>query len=243
MDLRDDALGFCGIELHPSLVESDVSVALVEVLGVESMDVFEGSLDQDLAGRLETRDHVGNSSLGLVEQLRLRNCSLFTATDTHFRDDGVVDHVVVSHQNLSFMTELVSQKDPPFVLFLVLELENQVKSRDFLANIAVVTPSDLIDILILDVTFDYAFSKLGLSTREIPLCQTNSLTSSLIFVLVDCFLRYFDIKQRIKSLNRQESAVRRVSLDLCSKALFKGLLELTSLILLIIRHLRLHFAL
>jgi len=65
---------------------------------------------------------------------------------------------VVAHQDFSILAELVSQEDTPFIFLLVFKLEDEVKSGNFLFYLRVVTPADFVEILILDITIDNAFT-------------------------------------------------------------------------------------
>ena len=137
---------------------------------------------------------------------------------------------MVAHQRLGLLPKLVRHKDAPFVVLLILQFENEIETRDFFPNFAVVTPSNFINILILNISVDKALSQLSLAAREIPLAETDGLSCSRVFELVDRILRHLNIQQRVKSFDGQESAVARVALDMSAVALLERLFEVTCFI-------------
>ena len=132
---------------------------------------------------------------------------------------------MVAHQRLGLLPKLVRHKDTPFVILLILQFENEIETRDFFPNFPVVTPSNFIDILILNISVDKALSQLSLAAREIPLAETDGLSCSRVFELVNRILRHLNIQQWVKSFNRQESAVARVALDMSAVALLERLFK------------------
>ena len=91
-------------------------------------------------------------------------------------------------------------------------------------------PSDLIEILILDVALNDALTELCFATREVPLGQADCLASCRVMILVDHLSWHLDVKQWIKGFNRQESSIARVTLDLSAEAFFKSFLKLAGLV-------------
>jgi hypothetical protein len=91
--------------------------------------VFEGPRLNYLSIGLESRNHVRNARLRLVKQLWEGHSSfLSTPTDSHLWDLGVVDHVVVPHQDFSILAELVGQENTSFIFFLVFQFKDKVES-------------------------------------------------------------------------------------------------------------------
>ena len=125
MDVLDDFFGLLRVEILPSLEEVNESVTLVEVPGEEGLDVFVRAWLDKLLIRFEGADEVRNSSLGLIKKLWQRYSCLLTATTSpNFRNLSVVYHVVVAHECLCLLSELVGLKDSPFIVFFILQFED-----------------------------------------------------------------------------------------------------------------------
>ena len=70
MDLPDELIRYCRIEVFPALVEFDETIPLIEVLRKESLNIFVIAVLQVVSPGLESAYHVRDASLGLVKQLR-----------------------------------------------------------------------------------------------------------------------------------------------------------------------------
>ena len=70
MDLSDELIRRCCIEVFPALVELYESIPLVEVLREESLNILVITVLHIVSPGLESADHVRDASLGLVKQLR-----------------------------------------------------------------------------------------------------------------------------------------------------------------------------
>ena len=159
MDHLHDLFWVSLIELLPSLEELDDSVSLIVVSCKEGVHVFERSLLNELLEWLERENQVADASLRLIKQLGWLNRCLFVAsTSSYTWHCLLVNHVVIAHQDLSLLSELVSQEDSSLVLLLILVLEDQVEARDLLFNLTIVAPTDLIQILSRNVTVNKAFT-------------------------------------------------------------------------------------
>ena len=128
----------------------------------------------------------------------------------------------------------MGEEDTPFILSLVFQFEYEIEARNFLLNVTIVAPANFVQVFRLDEAVHDAFTKLSLSTREIPLGKADSLTRLGVLVLENHLLRVLDIKQRVESLDRQEGTIPRVAFDLRAKAFLKRLLKLPCLVPLLI---------
>ena len=125
MDHLHDLFWVSLIELLPSLEELDDSVSLIVVSCKEGVHVFERSLLNELLEWLERENQVADASLCLIKQLRrLNRCLLVSSTSTNAWYSLLVDHVVIAHQDLSLLSELVSQEDSSLVFLLIFVLED-----------------------------------------------------------------------------------------------------------------------
>ena len=159
MDHLHDLFWVSLIELLPSLEELDDSISFIVVSCKEGVHVFERSLLNELLEWLERENQVADASLRLIKQLGWLDCCLFVAsTSSYTWHCLLVNHVVIAHQDLSLLSELVSQEDSSLVLLLILVLEDQVEARDLLFNLTIVAPTDLIQILSRNVTVNKAFT-------------------------------------------------------------------------------------
>ena len=98
-------------------------------------------------------------------------------------------------------------ENAPFIILIILKLEYEIESGDFLFYFAVMAPADLIQVLILDETIHEALSELSLAAWEVPLAQSDSLASSWISVLLDHVFGYLDVKKWVKCLDRKEGSI------------------------------------
>ena len=159
MDHLHDLFWVSLIELLPSLEELDDSISFIVVSCKEGVHVFERSLLNELLEWLERENQVADASLRLIKQLGWLNRCLFVAsTSSYAWHCLLVNHVVIAHQDLSLLSELVSQEDSSLVLLLILVLEDQVEARDLLFNLTIVAPTDLIQILRRNVTVNKALT-------------------------------------------------------------------------------------
>ena len=113
------------IEFLPPLEKLYVAVSNVKVTGEERLDIFKGSWLDELLPRLESANEVRDASLGRVKEFGWGNRCLFAITaHSYFRNDSIVYHVVVPHEDFSFLAELVSLEYSPLIFFLVFLFED-----------------------------------------------------------------------------------------------------------------------
>ena len=89
-----------------------------------------------------------------------------------------------------------------FIVFIILKFEYEIEARYLLFYFAVVTPANIVQVLVLNEAFNEALSKLSLTTWEVPLAQSDGHTRRLIFILLDNILWHLDIKIGVEDLNR-----------------------------------------
>lgn len=125
MDILNDLLWLLRIKILPSLEEVNESVTLVKVPRKEGLNIFVRPWLNKLLIRFEGADEVGNPSFGLIKKLwQCYSCLFTTTASSDFRNLSVVYHVVVAHECLCLLSELVGLEDSPFIVFFILQFED-----------------------------------------------------------------------------------------------------------------------
>ena len=145
MDLPDHLLRLGCIEILPALEEFNEAVAIVKASCEERLHVLELACFHKLLEWPVSADQIRYTCLGVVEELR-RGYSRFLAAcgGANFWNLGVIDQVVITHEELRLRAELVGLEDAPLILLLVFQLKNEVEPGHFLPNFPVVAPADLV---------------------------------------------------------------------------------------------------
>ena len=89
------------------------------------MNVFELALFYKLLEWPVCADEIRYTCLGVIEKLRRGHSRFLSACcGAHLWDLGVIDQVVITHEELSFRAELVGLENASLVFLLVFQLEN-----------------------------------------------------------------------------------------------------------------------
>ena len=194
VNLLHDALRFYWIKLLPTLEELDDSVSIIRTSEEESLHIFVSSLLNAIFPWLVGRNQVWDTRLCLIKKLGIWHWGLLgTCSNANFWDLGVINHVVVTHENLSLLAELVSHEDASFILLFVFELKDKIESRYLFLNFWIVAPLYFVKVLLLYVTVDDTLSQLCLTRWEVPLTKTYSLSSSRVLIPLDHLLWLLNI--------------------------------------------------
>lgn len=119
----------------------------------------------------------------------------------------IVNKIMVFHQNLCLLSHFMSHGNPMLILILVLHLKNQIKSGNKFSDLQVVEPNNLVQIPFFYVVLNYTSSQFSFSIWIIPFWETNRHPSCLVSKSINCFVRVFNIKKRVKRFNRQEHPI------------------------------------
>jgi hypothetical protein len=147
------------------------ALVILVALSVEgSQRVHISPIRNDMSVWLERADQIGDERLGVVLNGWRWDAHLVAIeAETRLGQPLGLNHVVVLHEDLGFVSEVLGHQDSPLVDLLIFKLKDEVESGDLLLDILVVKPSNLIQILLREESVDDTSAKFGFSIWEIPL--------------------------------------------------------------------------
>ena len=125
--------------------ELDALVILVALSVERSERIHISPARNDMLVWLERADQVGDKCFGVVLDGGRRDAHLMAIeSESRLGQSLSFNHVIVLHEDLGLMSEVLGHQDSLLVDLLVLKLKDEVESGDFLLDVLVVKPSDLI---------------------------------------------------------------------------------------------------